>query len=166
MQSLFRQALRIISAVVMTFTLLAYACPLVNPATFKWLAFFGTAFPWLLLFNILLGIWWGWRRNRFALYHFGIILVGWQFVSGFIGFDMGRDTVPESAITIATHNIGEIFREKKITDEIMKEYTENVPVIPLYFRPEVAVIPKGMKNFKMYGHYFYETLQAESWDIE
>ena len=57
-------------------------------------------------------------------------------------------------------------KRKKITDEIMKEYTENVPVIPLYFRPEVAVIPKSMKNFKMYGHYFYETLQAENWDIE
>lgn len=118
MQSLFRQALRIISAVVMTGTLLSYACPLVNPATFKWLAFFGTAFPWLLLFNLALAIWWSWRRNRFALYHFGVILLGWQFVSGFIGFDLGRDTIPESAITIATHNIGEIFREKKVTDEL------------------------------------------------
>ena len=117
MRSLLRQALRIISAAVVTFTLLAYACPLVNPATFTWLAFFGTAFPWLLLCNILLGIWWGWRKDRFAFYHLGIILLGWQFVSGFIGFDVGRDTVPESALTMATHNIGEIFRGIKGTEE-------------------------------------------------
>lgn len=57
-------------------------------------------------------------------------------------------------------------KRKKITEEIMKEYTEQVPVIPLYFRPEVAVIPKNLKGFKMYGHYFYETLQAENWDLE
>ena len=57
-------------------------------------------------------------------------------------------------------------KRKKITEEIMKEYTENVPVIPFYFRPEVAVIPKNMKNFKMYGHYYYESLQAENWDLE
>ncbi len=57
-------------------------------------------------------------------------------------------------------------KRKKIMEEVMKEYTEQVPVIPLYFRPEVAVIPKNLKNFRMYGHYFYETLQAENWDLE
>lgn len=57
-------------------------------------------------------------------------------------------------------------KRKKITGDIIKEYTENIPVIPLYFRSENAVIPKNMKNFKMYGHYFYETLQAENWDLE
>ncbi len=121
MQSLFRHALRIISAVVVSFTLLAYACPLVNPSTFTWLAFFGTAFPWLLLSNLFLAIWWGWRRNRFALYHLGIILLGWQFVTGFIGFDFGKDTIPESAIIVATHNIGEIFKESKVTEAMYEK---------------------------------------------
>ena len=57
-------------------------------------------------------------------------------------------------------------KRKKITDEITKEYTDVIPVIPLYFRPEIAVIPKNLKNFKMYGNYFYETIQAENWDLE
>lgn len=106
---------------VVTLTLLSYACPLVNPATFAWLAFFGTAFPWLLLSNLFLALWWAWRRNRFALYHLGIILLGWQFVTGFIGFDFGKDTIPESSLTIATHNIGEIFKERKITDALYEK---------------------------------------------
>ncbi len=59
-----------------------------------------------------------------------------------------------------------VKKRKKINDEITKEYTEVIPVIPLYFRPELAVIPKNLKDFKMYGHYFYETLQAEHWDLE
>ncbi len=55
---------------------------------------------------------------------------------------------------------------KKISDEITKFYTNDIPIIPLYFRPEVAIVPKNMKNFRMYGHYFFETLQAETWDLE
>ncbi|MCC6279467.1 MAG: endonuclease/exonuclease/phosphatase family protein [Saprospiraceae bacterium] len=121
MTSLFRHALQMISVVVVTFTLLAYACPLVNPSTFTWLAFFGTAFPWLLLGNLFLALWWAWRRNRFALYHLGIILLGWQFVTGFIGFDFGKDTIPESALIVATHNIGEIFKGGKLTEEMYEK---------------------------------------------
>ncbi len=56
-------------------------------------------------------------------------------------------------------------KRKKINDQVVKEYTEFIPVIPLYFRSEVAVIPKSMKNYKMMGHSFYETLQAEYWDF-
>lgn len=60
----------------------------------------------------------------------------------------------------------DVKKRKKITEKIMKEYTEQIPVIPLYHRMENSVIPKNLKNFKMYGHYFYETLQAEHWDLE
>ena len=101
MKTLLKHAARILSAAVIFLTLLAYVCPLVSPATFRWLAFFGTAFPWLLLSNLLLAGVWLWRRNRFALYHVGIIAFGWSYVTGFIGFDFGKDTVPESAVMVA-----------------------------------------------------------------
>lgn len=116
MQSLFRHALQILSAIVVLLTLLAYVCPMVNPAQFSWLTFFGTAFPVLLIFNVLLLLLWLWQMNRFALYHLGIILFGWQYVTGFWGVDMGKDTVPESAITICTHNLGGIYLGKEPSD--------------------------------------------------
>ncbi|MBN8538292.1 MAG: peptide ABC transporter substrate-binding protein [Deltaproteobacteria bacterium] len=56
-------------------------------------------------------------------------------------------------------------KRKKISYEILKEYTEQIPVISLYFRGESAVIPKDMKNFKLTGHKFYESLNAEDWEF-
>ena len=90
-----------------------------NPVQFSWLAFFGTAFPWILLANVLLCIGWAWRLNRFALYHLCILALGWQYVTGFIGFHLGRDTVPETAVTVATHNLGGLWRgQRKLTDSL------------------------------------------------
>ncbi len=121
MKTLLKHAVRILSAAVIFLTLLAYVCPLVSPATFKWFAFFGTAFPWLLLSNLLLTGVWLWRHNRFALYHVGIIAFGWSYVTGFIGFDFGKDTVPESAVVVATHNLGTLFRGKKMSDALREK---------------------------------------------
>jgi endonuclease/exonuclease/phosphatase family metal-dependent hydrolase len=121
MRLLLKNAVRIMSAAVTCLTLLAYLCPLVNPASFRWLAFFGTAFPWILLANVILLVVWTWRLNRFALYHLGVILLGWQFISGFIGFDIGKDSVPGSAVTVATHNLGRLFYRQKITDALREK---------------------------------------------
>ena len=98
-------------------TLLAYACPYVNPVQFSWLAFFGTAFPWILLANIILIIGWAWRLNRFALYHILIVALGWQYVTDFIGFDFAKDTVPETAVRVATHNLGGLWIGQRKPDE-------------------------------------------------
>lgn len=117
MNALLRQAGRILSAIVVLLTVLSYVCPHVNPAHFPWLAFFGTAFPWLLIFNIALLLFWLWQMNRFALYHLGILLFGWQYLSGFWGMDFGKDRAPESAITVASHNLGGIYLGKEATDE-------------------------------------------------
>ncbi|MBV6442296.1 MAG: hypothetical protein EPGJADBJ_04006 [Saprospiraceae bacterium] len=123
MRYLIKNAFKILSAAVVTLTLLAYVCPHVNPASFRWLTFFGTAFPWLLLANLLLMAMWAWRLNRFALYHLGILAFGWQYITGFIGFDVGKDRVPEGAVTIATHNIGGIWRGQHFISDSMREKT-------------------------------------------
>jgi len=120
-RTLFKYTLQLVSAVVAVFTLLAYAAPHVNPAVFPWFSFFGTAFPWLLFANLALLALWASRFNRFALYHLGLILVGWQYVNGFIGFNGGRDDVPKEAITVVTHNLGALYRGKKITDALREK---------------------------------------------
>lgn len=50
---------------------------------------------------------------------------------------------------------------KKITEI----YTRDIPVIPIYFRPNNAVVPAGLKNYRLSGHLFYETLYAENWSL-
>ncbi len=116
MKSMLKYIVQVLSAVVICCSVLAYLCPYVNPAKFSWLSFFGTAFPWLLLANLVLFGVWLWRGNRFALYHLAILVLGWQHITGFIGFDFGKDAVPENAVTVATHNLGGIYQGRQATD--------------------------------------------------
>jgi peptide/nickel transport system substrate-binding protein len=63
-------------------------------------------------------------------------------------------------------NLDTEFSPKKrmeIAWELQKYYTEEVPVIPLYYRSDIAVVPAGLKNFKLTGHQFPETNEVEKW---
>ena len=55
---------------------------------------------------------------------------------------------------------------KDIVQQVMKLYTDDVPVIPLYYRADMAVTPKELKHFRLAGHQFYETNEAEVWDVK
>lgn len=50
--------------------------------------------------------------------------------------------------------------------QILKHYTDEVPVLPLYYRSDVAVIPTQMKNYRLTGHQFPETNEVEKWTLE
>lgn len=62
----------------------------------------------------------------------------------------------------------EEFDSKKRADlgrKISVFYANDIPVIPLYFRPTSAVIPNGLKGYELAGHQSYETLYAERWSF-
>jgi endonuclease/exonuclease/phosphatase family metal-dependent hydrolase len=121
MRTLLRHGFKLISLLVAALTLLAYLAPFVDPAVFKWLTFFGTAFPWLLLANVGLLLLWTWRRNRFALYHLGLIVLGWNHVTGFIGTDFKKNHIPENSVSIATHNLGTLWRGRHVSDALREK---------------------------------------------
>lgn len=54
----------------------------------------------------------------------------------------------------------------ELITEITKIYTDELPVLPLYYRTDVAVTPKILQHFAMTGHQFYETFEAENWDLK
>jgi len=62
----------------------------------------------------------------------------------------------------------ELKHEKRIdiVHQILKYYTDEVPVLPLYYRSDVAVIPKQMKGYRLTGHQFPETNDVEKWTLE
>lgn len=62
----------------------------------------------------------------------------------------------------------EFSPEKRIAivHEVLKYYTEDVPVLPLYYRSDVAVIPAQMKGFRLTGHQFPETNEVEKWTLQ
>ncbi|MEK6773914.1 MAG: peptide ABC transporter substrate-binding protein [Bdellovibrionota bacterium] len=61
------------------------------------------------------------------------------------------------------------FDSKKRTDlawELQKVYTEEAPVIPLYYRSDVSAVPPNLKNYRPSGHQFHETGKIEEWTLE
>lgn len=54
----------------------------------------------------------------------------------------------------------------QLIHQVLKYYTDDVPVLPLYYRSDVAVIPNHMKNFRLTGHQFPETQNVEFWNLE
>ncbi len=69
---------------------------------------------------------------------------------------------------IAEKMEGEFDAKKRIAlaHEFLKVYTDDVPVIPLYYRSDVAVNPTALQNFRLTGHQYTETNDAESWSIK
>ncbi len=62
----------------------------------------------------------------------------------------------------------EMKHEKRveIVHEILKHYTDEIPVLPLYYRSDVAVIPAQLKNHRLPGHQFSESNEVEKWTLE
>lgn len=62
----------------------------------------------------------------------------------------------------------EFVHEKRVAlmHQILKYYTDEVPVLPLYYRSDVAAIPTTLKNFRLTGHQFPETNEIEKWTLE
>lgn len=57
-------------------------------------------------------------------------------------------------------------KRKALMKTIQQEYAREVPVIPLYNRVEIVVIPANMKGFALTGTQFYSSLSAENWTFE
>lgn len=56
-------------------------------------------------------------------------------------------------------------KRQALAHEILKNYTAEVPVLPLFYRSDLSVTPSNMKNYKMSGHQFYETNNVEDWNL-
>ncbi|MES3038298.1 MAG: peptide ABC transporter substrate-binding protein [Bdellovibrionota bacterium] len=57
-------------------------------------------------------------------------------------------------------------KRKSLVEGIAKAYTEDVPVIPLYYRADISVAPVALKNYRPPGHQFPETNEIEKWTVE
>jgi peptide/nickel transport system substrate-binding protein len=54
-------------------------------------------------------------------------------------------------------------KRKSIVVEMLNIYNTELPDFPLFYKTEVAVIPKNMKNYKISGHLYPESSQIETW---
>lgn len=54
-------------------------------------------------------------------------------------------------------------QRKLLAEKILRHYTEDVPVIPLFYRSDTSVVPPGLKNHRPTGHQYMETSEIEHW---
>jgi peptide/nickel transport system substrate-binding protein len=54
----------------------------------------------------------------------------------------------------------------EIAKKFLYHYTDDVPVIPLYYRSDIVVNPKNLTGFKLTGHQFPETNHIERWSFQ
>ncbi|MBN2355087.1 peptide ABC transporter substrate-binding protein, partial [candidate division KSB1 bacterium] len=56
-------------------------------------------------------------------------------------------------------------KRKELRAEILKYYTDEVPVIPLYYRASISVPPANMAGYKTSPHQFSEANHIEFWHL-
>lgn len=54
-------------------------------------------------------------------------------------------------------------RRNQIWGEIQRIYLTELPVLPLYFRAEPAILPRNIEGIRISGHSFVSTLWVENW---
>ncbi len=57
----------------------------------------------------------------------------------------------------------DVAKRKALFGEMQRIYTEDLPVLPLYFRSDVFVLPKALKGVRPTGHLNVSTLWVEDW---
>jgi endonuclease/exonuclease/phosphatase family metal-dependent hydrolase len=103
--------LRKLNLWVVFFTLLAYAAPYISPAKVSLFLFFGLAFPWLLLANVIFILLWSVSQMRFWWFSTVTLLVGWTHLTAVFGVNFWKNTEggikTENTVRVLTYNVAE-----------------------------------------------------------
>jgi endonuclease/exonuclease/phosphatase family metal-dependent hydrolase len=113
----------------------AYAANYINPVYFWPFAFFGLAYPFLLIINIGFLVFWIWRKKWIFLLSLLSILCGWSNVSRYVQFRINHEVAAtHNNIKILTYNVRlfnyyEWDKRKGIRDSILFFVNEQNPGI-------------------------------------
>jgi endonuclease/exonuclease/phosphatase family metal-dependent hydrolase len=145
--------LRKLNLWVVFFTLLAYAAPFINPAKVSLFLFFGLAFPWLLLANVIFVLIWSVSRIRFWWFSVATLLVGWMHMTAVFGINFWKNTEggrkEENTVRVLTYNAAEFsipyhkdkFTARKALNDFFKQQN-----------PEIICLQEG-------GDFFESTIK-------
>ena len=87
--------------------LISYLAPITDPRKYWIIAFFGLAYPPVLLLNVLLIVYWTFRKSWYALVSVLCILIGINVLKNNIGFNWGENSHVrgDNAVRIMTYNV-------------------------------------------------------------
>lgn len=100
--------------------LLSYASAYISPQTIWFMPFFGLAYPYFLLFNVLFVIFWAFRRRLFFLFSTFVILAGYSYLGRYFisPFRKSEPLVGQSDFRLMSYNVRlfDYYRWSKIPD--------------------------------------------------
>ena len=126
MRRLFKNIFILINIPFAVCLLFSYTAVFVNPAKFWMSAFFGLAYPYILLLNILFVLFWFFFNAKYSLISVLAILIGFGFLGNYV--QLGGKEVPKEGIKICSYNVkyfvGEGVSPKMATVEKIASYLE------------------------------------------
>lgn len=84
--------------------LLSYCARFINPQTFWLLAFFGIAYPLILLANIFFILYWLLQWKPLAIWSFFFIVAGWNTLFSYVQVNFGSYITDNKDIKVITYN--------------------------------------------------------------
>lgn len=136
--------------------LLSYLAPYINPNTFWPIAFFGIAYPLLLLLNILFILFWAIKRSKYLVLSLFFILVGYVPLKKHFGLHAAPEEKiikhpDSSSIRVLTYNI-HLFRRED--SDVQPKTKEEVTELIKSVSPDIVCLQefytrkKGKHNIK------------------
>ncbi|RYZ95729.1 MAG: endonuclease [Sphingobacteriaceae bacterium] len=162
-----------INYLLCTALLISYLAPFVDPAKYWLIAFFGLAYPPLLLLNILILVYWLLRKRIYFAIPLVTILLGYNVLFNNIGFRFSSDSkaMPETIrlMTYNVHNFKPYGYENDIVTkhEMLKVVEAAHPDIICFQefltrkRGQYAMVD-SMKILMNSRHYYFESIHTSS----
>lgn len=155
--------------------LISYLAPVVHPKSFWLIAFFGMAYPLLLIINFLFVLFWLFRKPKWSILSLLVILLGWNTLTRTIGFSNKTKDYQkeETALRLMSYNV-HLF--KALHDEKVSTSKEFLTILE-EVNPDVICLQKfytqrkGKENIQStliekygYKHFYFEEVAGNEFD--
>jgi len=153
----------LLNVIVVCALFIAYLSVYISPEEYWIPAFFGLAYPFILVANLLFFVFWILFNPKYTLLPILSILIGWGFLSRYIQFK-GEKT-DHSNVKVISYNVqffaGDgIEKQKENTDKIIQFLEEqNADIICLQEtrlrKNRIFNLPKTVESLESINHYQY-----------
>ena len=153
--------------------LISYLAPVTDPRKFWPVAFFGLAYPPLLVCNLVIIVYWLIRKRWFVLISALAIIIGWNVLEDNIGIRLPAgesSSPPQNRLRIMTYNVHDFKRYGAKNDvstkhdilNIIEEQQPDVIGIQEFFTKKKGEydMVDSIKQVMHAQHYYYEPFMA------
>jgi len=165
--ALFSKTMLLLNILAIGSLLLSYTAPYISPELFWPVAFFGLAYPYILLVNFIFIIYWTMKSRKYFLLSFIAILLGWNNLTRIVQFNGdSAENAQHEGLKITSFNV-RLFdlynwqNNLKTRDGILNFLSDNQPDIVCFqeffyseqdFFPTLDTIPIALGT----PHYYVE----------